>query len=214
MGTIPAGSFKPPPWWVANSRPSADGVGIAWPPVIGEAKHYAAALEVIRERIIALEYNYEDVDAKAGIPLRYTGNCMCVPPRKFYSGLSLFSILGALGLVAVFVVDPEFDPTKISKRQIRLQKQYMRGQARMRQVDVEFMRRAARKGANKTNAKLTPAQRSRNARKAAKALWAGRAAGTLPKAKRRAATPRRRPRSSALGAVQSPIAPRCASMPA
>ena len=172
MTGIPAGSCKLPPWWVANSAPDATaGEGIAWPPVVGEAKHYAAVLEVIRERIITLDYNYEDVDAKAGIPLRYTNKCLCVPPMKFYSGLSLFSVLGALGLRMVFVEEPEFDRTKISQRRIKLQRQYMRGQARMRQVDVEFMRRAARKGANKTNAKLSPAQRSRNAKKAALIRW-------------------------------------------
>ena len=33
MTTIPAGSCKPPPWWVANSKPGADGID--WPIVLG-----------------------------------------------------------------------------------------------------------------------------------------------------------------------------------
>jgi hypothetical protein len=71
------------------------------------ATHYAAALDVIRERIIELDIAYSMVDQIAGFPDRYTSKLLCHPPLKRMSVDSLFSIMGAVGLMPEFKHDPE-----------------------------------------------------------------------------------------------------------
>jgi predicted membrane protein len=71
------------------------------------ATHYAAVLDVIRNRIIELELAYPTVDVLAGFTDTYTSKLLCNPPLKRMSVDSLFSILGALALVPKFESDQE-----------------------------------------------------------------------------------------------------------
>jgi predicted membrane protein len=71
------------------------------------ATHYAAVLDVIRDRIIELEIAYPTVDALAGFADTYTSKLLCNPPLKRMSVDSLFSILGALALVPKFESDQD-----------------------------------------------------------------------------------------------------------
>jgi hypothetical protein len=71
------------------------------------ATHYAAVLDVIRNRIIELELAYPTVDVLAGFTDTYTSKLLCNPPLKRMSVDSLFSILGALALVPKFESDQD-----------------------------------------------------------------------------------------------------------
>ena len=71
------------------------------------ATHYAAALDVIRDRIVELDITYRTVDALAGFTETYTSKLLCNPPLKRMSVDSLFSILGALALVPKFESDQD-----------------------------------------------------------------------------------------------------------
>jgi hypothetical protein len=71
------------------------------------ATHYAAALDVLRDRIVELDITYRTVDALAGFTETYTSKLLAPVPLKRMSVDSLFAIMGAVGLVPEFKHDPE-----------------------------------------------------------------------------------------------------------
>ena len=71
------------------------------------ATHYAAVLDVIRDRIVELDITYRTVDALAGFTETYTSKLLAPVPLKRMSVDSLFSILGALALVPKFESDQD-----------------------------------------------------------------------------------------------------------
>jgi len=71
------------------------------------ATHYAAVLDVIRDRIVELDITYRTVDALAGFTETYTSKLLTNQPLKRMSVDALFSIMGAVGLVPEFKHDPE-----------------------------------------------------------------------------------------------------------
>jgi hypothetical protein len=161
--------------------------------VLGSARHYGEVLDVLRERVTALHTSYETVDVRAGLPVGYVGKCLCVPPVKFFSAMSLFSVLGALGLTALFLEEPGYQKI-VSARPTK--QTYIRGAARIKQIDLEYLRRLSSKGGVARAKKLTRKRRQQIARKAIRTRWANRAAGTSPKAKPRARKRATRRRSS------------------
>lgn len=139
-----------------------------------KARHYGEALDVIRARIVELDITYDTVDELAGLPLRYTSKCLCVPPKKHYSVFSLFSTWGALGLAMHGAEDVELTQRAKTHSQFRKRKYRapVRAQARMTQISPEFRRMIAAKGGVARAAKLSPKRRSAIARKAIRARWA------------------------------------------
>jgi hypothetical protein len=71
------------------------------------ATHYAAVLDVIRDRIVELDITYRTVDALAGFTETYTSKLLAPSQLKRMSVDSLFSILGALALVPKFESDQD-----------------------------------------------------------------------------------------------------------
>lgn len=173
MTSIPAGSFKPPPWWVANSKPGADG--IEWPPVVGEARYVAQALEVLRERIFSLNLTYDTLDAFLMLPVGYSGKCFMVPPAKRFSTENLLAAFVITGMPLLAVEDAEL--TAMAKRhadyvprQLKLRSNVLRGLER-KHVSVEYLRKMGAQGGVASAKRLTPEQRTARARKAALVRW-------------------------------------------
>lgn len=213
--SIPAGAFKPPPWWVANSKPGA--TDIEWPPVVGEARYYAQALETLQQRLLDLKVTHDTLDAWLLLPMRYSSKCFMKPPLKRFSTENLLAAFVITGVPLLAVEDAKLtamakDHCDYIVRQVAPRSNMLRALA-SKNIAIDYLRKMGVQGGIAAAKSLTPEQRKRRARKAANALWAGRAAGTLPKAKPRAAIRRRRRRNSAPGAVRSRAAPRCALMP-
>jgi hypothetical protein len=169
--SIPSGSFKPPPWWVANSKPGA--TGIEWPPVVGEARHYAQKLQVIAARLDQLNITYTMLDVLLGLPERYSSKCLAVPPQKYFSQNTLDAAFDVLGMDLIAVENAERTASLLSYRHFK-QRKYKRhelGSARMRQISTEFLRIMAAKGGFARAAKLSPEQRRRIARKGGRERW-------------------------------------------
>lgn len=242
-GGIPTGQFKTPPWWVANSRPGANGVGIEWPKVLAEFNDYTGFLHAMRaraaERQIAISSeNTHDVAGLSDrrmtqlLSLRTLHNIQSV---RRVGILSLGPLLGVLGVKLVMVEDEDALKrfgTRISKRNDNL----VHGGGITISFSRKFMQKIGKKGAKAKMTKWNAQRRSASARNAALKRWrkpkiteikkrkksdagsnrprtADRAVGTSPKAKPRAATRPRRRRSFVPVAVRSRAAPQCASMP-
>lgn len=76
---------------------------------------YAGLVAMFRARIAELEVAMEEVDARAGLPLRYTSKLLGKNQSKKIGSIGLGPLLGALGVKLLAVVD-ETAPINLPKR--------------------------------------------------------------------------------------------------
>jgi hypothetical protein len=194
-GAIPAGSYR---------EPMIDAP-IGW----YDYPTLRAAFNAWRER---RNISFEKLDGLLGVAKGESARVLSPNAAKRIGMNTLLLYCRGLGVCGELRHDPEaFEQvkTRLNGRSI--------SQVRSGGIRIEFTRRHMQKiGKNGAKKRWDGVKaRSASASKAAKIRWAAsRAAGTSPKAARPALKSRRRPRNSALAAVQSRAAPRCASMPA
>jgi hypothetical protein len=73
--------------------------------VIGEASNYDALLAALRARAEELNIARNTLDEIAGLPIDYTGKLLSGKSKKI-GPISLFPLLGALGLSIALIEDP------------------------------------------------------------------------------------------------------------
>jgi hypothetical protein len=140
--------------------------------------HYRELLEAVRDRVAELQISHEVLDSISGLPSGYCGKLLCEPPRKRMGGISLFLVLGALGLVATVREDTAAFERVRSRLERRNHRQVrVRRNLRMCVFDADFIRQRGRKGGLARVANQTPKQRRDSARHAAKARWQGHSSG-------------------------------------
>jgi hypothetical protein len=228
MTSIPAGACKPPPWWVANSKPDAEAtIAREWPKVLAEFGDYPGMLMAFRaraaERQIAI--SSDETHHVAGLSDRRITQLLSLRTLRNIQSvrrigiLSLGPLLGVLGVKLVMVED--VDAIKRHGERIKARNNNLvHGGVVQHTQSLKFLRKIGKKGGKARLKTMNAKRRSASARKAAFARWnkasiaaATRAAGTSPKAAPPAARPQRRPRNSVPAADRSRAAPPCASMP-
>lgn len=139
--------------------------------IIGEATNHDELIAVLRSRKAALELTDALLDHLTGLPDGYCNKLLGPAPVKALGGLSLSSLLGALALKLVVIVD-EQQIAHIGKRWKPKAKNrahpatYTLGQAR-----PVIMARLGEKGRRVRWGKLTPEQRSEFGRRLINRRW-------------------------------------------
>jgi len=161
--------------------PAHMGVVIEPLGIIDESTGYAGLIEAVRARIAELHTTGIEVDERAGIPRGYTSKCCCAVPIKAFGLTSLGPVLGALGLRLYVAVDPGAKPA-----------------APVRKLANGVTRPSIKLPIAPAVLRIVrPVVRAADARKAAKARWAG-----LTKAQRQAAMRHVRAHKDACAATQ------------
>lgn len=174
--TIEAGKFKPPPWWVANSRPGADG--IEWPHVLAEIFDYGHLIGSLRDRANELKIarSHENTASVMGFTSGYLQKLLAPKPPRMIGMRTLGPVLGVLGAKLLLVVD---DVALARLAAIGAKRSDMKLVERNNnlvhdgviQSTRRFMKKIAASGGNARASKLTAYQRQVIARKGGKARW-------------------------------------------
>ena len=149
---------------------------------LGVVHDYDGLHRILRDRIEELNVARSTVDHVAGLPSGYSGKILSPQPTKRLGKLLLGSMLGGLALRLVVEEDPEqFERIKsrLVERQAGQTRPKLHADAKpvsihdeARRLLQNAMRRNGRKGVRARMKKLTPEERSRVARQAARARWA------------------------------------------
>lgn len=141
------------------------------PRTIADEADLVAAL---RARAEELNVSRAEIDRVAGLPSGYAGKMLCIPPIKYAGPQSFWNVCGALGLAVQLVVDPEATARFAGRMDQRDSKN-----ARLRRMIAKsnlpwlFTPETARAALMLANQSMTPGQRTRRAKRAARARWNG-----------------------------------------
>jgi hypothetical protein len=124
----------------------------------------------LRERVNELNISRETLDAVSGIPAGYSGKLLCVPPMRALGRVSFGPVLQSLGLCLIVAEDG--DALARVADQLVARKHGLRANARIDFPKWLFTPARAAKCARKRWENVTPAQRSKIARRAIRARWA------------------------------------------
>lgn len=146
--------------------------------------HYAALIDAIRARVAELGINYELIDEFAGLASGHFAKLVCDPPLKKMGSMTLFLVLGALGLRLALVDDPEARERTQARFKKRQKPHHMQLRASWHDkagmtLQPDFLRLRAKKGGEARMAKLNYREARRLGRKGALARWA-KANGATP----------------------------------
>jgi hypothetical protein len=130
---------------------------------------YNALQEAFIDRIEELNVSRITVNEAGGFTSGYSEKLLCVPPMKTLGKGTLGNMLKATGLALIVVVDDE--RFAAVKAQMAKRKRSVPPSAGMKQPAWLFTKKRAREMGLKRWSKLNPAQRTRLARRAAKARW-------------------------------------------
>lgn len=131
---------------------------------------YDGLLAALRARAEELNVSRSTLDDVSGLQTGYAAKLLANPPMKSFGRVSLGPMLGALGVSLVLVEDPEQMARVATRMEERNTAQVRTGHANAR-PDLPrwlFNSRKARRAATKRWARMSPAQRKRAARKAAR----------------------------------------------
>jgi hypothetical protein len=144
------------------------------------ARSYAELCDAFAARLIELNVQHLEVDHTCGLATGYTGKLLGPKPTKHYGPRSLDLHLQALGLMLIVVPDTERQPLVSDSREFRPKDSttvvvQRRRKREARELLAEILRENQKKGARKISAgiraKVSPARRSRNARKNIMIRW-------------------------------------------
>lgn len=154
-------------------------------PLYGTAQTPNALVELLRARKNELNIADKELDEIAGLAAGYTGKLLGPARVKQFGSMSLFAMVGALGLTLSLHVDEEATRRVLARVQKRernrpyvpmasrgLYSQGPLGRDVIRRVFKSHIRQYAKKGGIERAKSLSPIQRIRAARKAARARWA------------------------------------------
>ena len=139
------------------------------PQTIGD---YATLMRTLRARVAELGITHETLDDLAGFQSGYASKLLCDPPMKRLGPITLHIMFGALAMRQQLVHDEEAYGRLQHRLERRLKPRMLRARRTTVHLTPDFMRRIAILGNAARTKKLSPAKRSRLARKAAKARWA------------------------------------------
>jgi len=131
----------------------------------------------LRERAHAAGATYETIGQEAGFADGYVAKLFCDPPIKGISIASMFTLANTLGCVVALIEDEGLARRIKRGNKDHLQRRRARHWRKRSLLDRlehhwrELGRKGGRRSAEGRMSKLTPGQRSRIARKAAKARW-------------------------------------------
>ncbi len=131
------------------------------------------AQSAFRERAEELKIPREVLDELTGLPKGYSGKVLANPPAKGLGHVSFWTLLGALGL-AVMLVEDERRMVRVNataKRQGSYPEKRNWRNAKALRIIEEMNRKSGKIGQKARMKATTKKQRSRWARKAAKARW-------------------------------------------
>ena len=142
---------------------------------VAVVRHYGQFLDVIRQRIDEIGITHLTLDAAAGLQTGYSSRLLLEPnpeahPMKRMGAFVMFQVMEALGLELVLRENPlvleQIKPELVQRRRPR-----MLGRSSVLIFRPDELRLNGLKGAAARNKNLSPAQRTRIARKAARARW-------------------------------------------
>lgn len=125
--------------------------------------------EAFRDRVEDLQVTHLSIDEAGGLQNGYSGKLLCTPPIKSFGRESLPRMLKATGMALILVIDDErFAEVK---EQLGQRKRPMRSIVRIKRPKWLFNTKKSLKMQILRNEKLSPQQRRRIAKKAAKVRW-------------------------------------------
>lgn len=140
------------------------------PRIIAEFVDYSGMLDGLRARVRELNVHGERFDEFAGLPQGYLSKLIGMRPVKRIGMNSLGPLLDALGLKCVLVENEE--TTKRLKNRVKSRNpNLVRAGSTHVVLTWRFMQKIQRAGGRARAIKMTPAQRRRSARKAARMRW-------------------------------------------
>lgn len=125
--------------------------------------------EGFRDRVEELQATREGLDEAGQLQSGYSGKLLCNPPMKSFGRQSLPGMLKATGMALILVIDD--DRFALIKEQLGRRKRPMRSIVRIKRPKWLFNSKTSLKMQGLRNLKLSPQQRRRIAKKAAKARW-------------------------------------------
>ena len=134
---------------------------------------YDELIAALRARADELKVTREGLDAVSGLQAGYSAKLLAPVPMRSLGKVSLGPMLQALGLAVVLVEDPEAIRRFADQHAERQRPTPTVGTHEVITIQItrRKLKRMARRGGKKRAAAMTPKQRSRSARKAARALW-------------------------------------------
>jgi hypothetical protein len=138
--------------------------------VIASFNAYDGLVDGLRARIAELQVSTATLDAVSGLPAGYTSKIVSKRQIRKLGIKSLSDLLGALGLRGQLVEDSAA-LAKVAGRLKKRDAKRVRDDSTHVVLTGKFMRSIGKKGAAARNARLTAAQRSELARRAANARW-------------------------------------------
>jgi hypothetical protein len=147
--------------------------------VLGTAHDYAELQVLLRAHVETLNVSREAIDNMAGLPAGYAGKLLAPRPAKTLGWISMGPVLGALGLSLVVVVDPAAKE-RHTIRMIGRNKTQVRTNVSIAPPPWLYTRQTALNAVKLRLEKLSPAQRRRTAKRAARARWKRHRASVVP----------------------------------
>jgi hypothetical protein len=141
-------------------------------PFIAEFREYGEFIDGLRARLAELNVAGTTVDEIAGYAGGYTQKLLGARPVKRIGLRSMGDILGALGLKAALIEDPEAMARVAGRLQPRKQRQPVRSGAVHITLTRRFYRKIGRIGGGLSRKNMSKRQASQLGRKAAMARWA------------------------------------------
>ena len=142
--------------------------------LVGVVHGYADIHAILRARAEQLNISRVDLDRLTHLAPGYCGKLLAPTPIRKPSDETLHFLLPALGLKMVLMTDPQSVERIRQTTQPRDASRAVHAAVTHYSLSHRFLRRIGRLGGKARAKSLTPAQRSRLARKAAKARWARR----------------------------------------
>ena len=137
--------------------------------VLAEVADYSAFLRTVRDRVTSLGITHETLDAISGLQSGYASKILADPPIRRMGPVVLFLVLQSLGL-SIAITEDQLGRQLLQNRLTPRRSKRVMHRAPRITFEHDHFRRIGRMGAA-AFMKLSPAKRSKIARKAALARW-------------------------------------------
>ena len=156
---------------IDRSAPTRVHNRMADPPrrVLAEVADYSAFLRTVRDRVTSFGITHETLDAISGLQSGYASKILADPPIRRMGPVVLFLVLQSLGL-SIAITEDQIGLASLGNRLTPRRSKRVLHRAPRITFEHDHFRRIGRMGAAGFM-KLSPAKRSRIARKAALARW-------------------------------------------
>ena len=142
---------------------------MADPRILAQVADYSSFIRAVRDRVTELGITHETLDAISGLQSGYTSKLFADPPIRRMGPVVLFLVLQSLGL-SIAITEDELGRQLLQSRLAPRRSKRVMHRAPRIVFERDHFRRIGLLGAA-AFMKLSPAKRSRLARKAARARW-------------------------------------------